>query len=141
MGMDWLIGDGISLTSRIDVKAGQKAGSKIRPGVCITEDMSLSFHHWLQSLSFRISIYNIPSYETRIYLYEPEVLYGYSVPAYQGNGLRTLLVMKFRISKSLTLWVRGAITRYSDKTNVGTGLDATVGNYRGEFTAQIMVRL
>jgi hypothetical protein len=49
--------------------------------------------------------------------------------------------MKFRISKSLTLWVRGAITRYSDKTNVGTGLDATIGNYRGEFTAQIMVRL
>jgi hypothetical protein len=69
------------------------------------------------------------------------VLYGYSVPAYQGKGMRTCIVLKIKPARIVDLWVRGGLTYYTDRQEVGPGPDLTDGNVRCELTGQLLIRL
>jgi len=55
--------------------------------------------------------------------------------------MRTCMVMKCRIAGKTNLWLRGGITYYTDREQVGSGLDLTTGNVRGELTVQLLIRL
>ncbi|MEI7896764.1 MAG: helix-hairpin-helix domain-containing protein [bacterium] len=140
-GMEWIPGNGIYLKTRIEIKeAGESAMQRLY-GYLLYQDVQLKVSTWLENITFRMAIFDIPDYAARIYVYEPEVLYGYSVPAYQGKGLRNCLVLKFGISRKFDVWLRGGLTYYTDRNEVGTGLDMTEGNIRGEVTGQLLIKL
>ena len=140
-GMEWIPGNGIYLKTRIEIKeAGESAMQRLY-GYLLYQDVQLKVSTWLENITFRMAIFDIPDYAARIYVYEPEVLYGYSVPAYQGKGLRNCLVLKFGISRKFDVWLRGGLTYYTDRNEVGTGLDMTEGNVRGEVTGQLLIKL
>jgi hypothetical protein len=107
----------------------------------VSQDIRVKWMHRVEMITFRYALFDIPGYDARIYSYEPEVLYGYSVPAYQGKGMRICLVVKMAPVAKVDIWIRGGLTRYTDRQVVGTGPDQTIGNTRAELTAQIMVRL
>ena len=60
--------------------------------------------------SFRVSYFNTGSWDSRIYMYESDVLYGFSVPALYGKGFRSYINMRYAPFQSLDLWVRFACT-------------------------------
>ncbi|MFZ4521424.1 MAG: ComEA family DNA-binding protein [Bacteroidales bacterium] len=141
IAIEWLPANGVRMTTRIESKeAGIFAGKRVF-GYFLYQEVQIRLLKWLESIAFRFALFDIPDYATRIYVYEPDVLYGYSVPAYQGKGLRTSGLLKLRLSRRIDFWVRGGITWYSDRSEVGTGLDATPGNIRSELTGQLMIKL
>lgn len=85
----------------------------------------------------RIAVFETESYDTRIYAYEPDVLYGFSVPAYYGQGTRLALVIKYAALDNLDFWFRIANTYYNDKDELGTGLDAIAGKNRTDIKLQL----
>ncbi len=139
-GVNWTHDPRFNFKTRFDIKEVVVPDGKNDFGYLISQDFHFNADKWLSGMAIRFALFDIPTYSTRIYIYEPEVLYGYSVPAYQGKGLRCCTVLKFKILKRATFWVRGGITWYSDRTEVGSGLDLTEGNIRGEVTGQILVR-
>jgi hypothetical protein len=56
--------------------------------------------------SFRISLFRTESWESRIYVYEPDVLYGYSVPALFGKGIRACLNIGYSPLNAVDLWLK-----------------------------------
>jgi hypothetical protein len=70
------------------------------------------------SASFRYSVFDTPDYETRIYAFEPDVLYSFSVPAHYGSGHRYLLLFSYKIASSLSTWVRFSQTIYDQHSVV-----------------------
>ena len=56
--------------------------------------------------SFRISLFRTESWESRIYVYEPDVLYGYSVPALFGKGIRACLNIGYSPLDAVDLWLK-----------------------------------
>ena len=141
LGIEWLPGNGILLKTRIEAKESGESIANRPFGYLIYQEAQIKLLKWLENITLRFGLFDIPDYASRIYVYEPEVLYGYSVPAFQGKGMRTCLVLKIRISRKFDIWMRGGLTRYSDRNEVGTGLDLTQGNIRGELTGQILIRL
>jgi hypothetical protein len=139
-GMAWPASAILVFKTSVEAKMAGPGGTQPLFGYLAYQDLQVKMMKWLETLSFRLAIFDIPSYESRIYVYEPQVLYGYSVPAYQGRGLRTCLVSKFRISRHMDVWLRGGVTYYTDRQTVGTGMDLTDGNIRSDLTAQVMVR-
>jgi len=139
--IDWVLDSRLVLKTRIEVKDVRESASLRTYGFLVYQEAQLKTLKWLESITLRFALFDIPAYASRIYVYEPEVLYGYSVPAYQGKGTRACLVMKFGIAKSVNLWLRGGITHYTDRNSIGTGLDLTEGNVRGELTGQMLIRL
>ncbi len=141
LGIDWLPGNGIIMKTRVDVKESGESNSSTPFGYLVYQEVQIKSFKRLENITLRFALFDIPDYTSRIYVYEPEVLFGYSVPAYQGKGMRCCTVIKLMVTRHIDLWFRGGITCYSDRSTVGSGPDLTEGSVRGELTAQLLIRL
>ncbi|MBL0057511.1 MAG: helix-hairpin-helix domain-containing protein [Chitinophagaceae bacterium] len=85
----------------------------------------------------RFQYFETDGYDSRIYTYENDVLYNFSVPAYDGKGLRYYININYEINKRLSAWFRYAATHYLDKTLIGSGFDEIKGRQKCEFRVQV----
>ncbi len=81
----------------------------------------------------RLQYFETDSYDSRIYAYENDVLYSYSIPAFSDKGFRYYLTLNYDLTKKLSFWLRWAQTIYKDKNSIGSGLDEIEGNKRSEL--------
>jgi hypothetical protein len=71
---------------------GERNGEK---GSMLAADLELKPTDKSMVIWFRHSLYLTESFSTGLYLYERDMLYGFSIPAHYGTGSRTALVMAF----------------------------------------------
>ncbi len=93
-------------------------GKSIPYGLSLAQDISytlpfkegpgrgLSFH-------FRIQAFDAREWSNRIYTYEHDVLYAYSIPAVYGLGGRAYLCLRWQFIPQLTLYFRASETVYA----------------------------
>ncbi|HRW95402.1 MAG TPA: hypothetical protein P5167_06110, partial [Bacteroidales bacterium] len=75
--------------------------------------------------SFRLGIFNTHSWDSRIYVYESDVLYGFSVPALHGKGIRSYLNIKYTPLPYMDLWFRVSCT-YKDNPDFDAKIQVRV---------------
>jgi len=114
-----------------------RLGSEI--GYLILHDIKWDQGKW--SLQARIAYVNSPSYDTRLYAYEPGVPFSFLLPAFTGVALKTNLVIAFQWNKEIQLAAKWAQIRYQDRTEIGTGLDAIEGTSKTDITLQISYKM
>lgn len=85
------------------------------------------------SLSCRTQFFETDGYDSRIYAYENDVMYSYSIPAVSDSGFRTYINFNIDLGKRWSVWLRGARSFYPGLKSLGTGQDASVGNSRSEW--------
>ena len=85
----------------------------------------------------RFAIFDTSGFNSRIYAYENDVLYGYSVPPYQGRGLRCYVNGRYTPYRGLDVWLRYALLSYSDQETVGSGYDMISGSQRSDIKLQL----
>lgn len=85
----------------------------------------------------RLQYFETDNYDSRIYAYENDVLYSYSIPAFFDKGFRYYLNFNYDINKKLSIWFRWAQTVYGNKQTVGSGLDEISGNKKSDIKLQI----
>ncbi|NCG30471.1 MAG: helix-hairpin-helix domain-containing protein, partial [Bacteroidetes bacterium] len=91
-------------------------------------------------LKFRYALFDTDGYDSRIYTYEHDVLYAFSVPAYYNRGSRAYLIGKYDLSRWSELTVRLSQTFYADRNQIGSGLNEIDGSTRTEVKAQLRVK-
>ncbi|MFC0771820.1 hypothetical protein [Terrimonas alba] len=84
----------------------------------------------------RLQYFETDSYNARLYAYENDVLYSYSIPVFYDKGYRYYLALSHDLTKKLSFWLRFAQTIYPDKESIGTGLDEISGNRKTEIKVQ-----
>ncbi|MBK5272842.1 MAG: helix-hairpin-helix domain-containing protein, partial [Bacteroidia bacterium] len=85
----------------------------------------------------RLQYFETDGYNSRIYAYENDVLYSYSIPAFFDQGFRYYLTLNYDLGKKVSFWLRWAQTIYRDKKTVGSGLDEIIGNRKSELKLQV----
>ena len=138
---NWQIKPSIVLSNRLEVVKSSSETKNPEYGYIISQDVSMRPQKIPLSLSLRYALFNTDSYETRIYTYESDVMYGFSVPALEGTGIRLFLLVSWKPWRFLELWFRYAQTFYSDRNVIGTGLETINGNTKSEIKLQAMMRL
>ena len=93
------------------------------------------------SLTFRYAIFDVKDYNSRVYAYENDVLYSFSVPAMYGKGMRFYLLGKVKLFNSLTLYARIGRTIYSDRDEIGSGLTLIEGNHKTDLKVEAIWKL
>jgi hypothetical protein len=86
---------------------------------------------------FRIAVFDAVDYDTRIYTYENDLLYSFSVPALSGRGTRFYINLSYRINRNWSVWLKFAQTWYSDRNVISSGTEEILGNTRSEIRAQV----
>lgn len=81
-------------------------------GVSLAQDVGYSFSNVPLSLRWRAQFFDAREWANRIYLYEHDVLYSYSIPASYGLGGRFYVCLRWMIIPQLTLYFRASETIY-----------------------------
>lgn len=102
-------------------------------GVSILQDIEFHPSSLPLVLQLRLQAFDARQWNNRIYIYENDVLYAYSIPFVYGLGGRFWLNMRYRISDCLSVYLRLSETVYQsawavehDKKNTRTDLHALV---------------
>ncbi len=130
----------IEIKSRIEQSQYKLGDGQREYGIVVFQDIVYRNLNVPISFSLRYAIFDTDSYDSRIYAYENDVLYAFSVPAYSGRGTRFYVNTKYRISRSIDLWLRYSQTYYADRSIIGSGKDEIMGNTRSEVKAQLRIK-
>ncbi|CCG99614.1 hypothetical protein FAES_1604 [Fibrella aestuarina BUZ 2] len=125
------------LTMRSRLQAGTfgyaSAASSSR-GFALVQDATYERGRW--SLSGRIALFGTDDYDSRQYVYERDVLYAFSFPAYFDRGIRHYLLARYTASKHLDLWFRYARTDLTNQPDIGSDLDLISAPHKTELKLQ-----
>ena len=127
----------LELRNRVEMNSYQKEENAIEEGFLIYQDVMLRFRNAPLSISMRFALFDTDSYNSRIYAYENDILYAFSIPAYYDEGSRTYLNIAYSLTSGIDFWFRIARTHLPGRESIGTGLNEIEGNTRTEMKAQV----
>ena len=110
-------------------------------GFFICQDIAYKPEHKPFSLTFRYAVFDTEDYDSRVYAYENDVLYSFSVPALYGKGMRVYLLGKWKPISKLTLYARIGSTIYSDRDEISSGLTLIEGKHRTDLKVEAIWKL
>lgn len=129
----------ITLKTRIEFS--KYKGTATENGWMIFQDFQYKPQKLPLRLSARVAYFNTDSYNSRIYAYENDLLYTFSVPAFYDKGFRTYLNFNYKITDKIDCWIKIANTSYSEKTVISSGYNEIQGNKRTELKFQLRIKI
>jgi hypothetical protein len=135
--VSYKLNSAITLRARAEILWYDKNGPNKETGFLLFTDVL--YKPMLKPLSggIRLQYFETNGYNSRIYAYENDVLFSYSIPAFFEKGFRYYLNLNFDLSRTISCWLRWAQTVYRDKNSIGSGLDEIPGNSRSEIRLQV----
>lgn len=127
----------LKLQSRLSFATYQQQPLSISRGYLIYQDIQYSLPMAPLKFSFRYAVFNTDDYDSRIYAYENDVLYKFSVPGYYYQGQRYYLLAKYDVNNAISFWLRFSQTIYNNRKTVSSGLEEINSNSKSEITAQL----
>jgi hypothetical protein len=89
---------------------------------------------------FRYAWFDTEGYNSRIYTYENDLLYSFSIPEFHGKGHRLYVNLKWSPASRITTYLKAGYTIHNGVSSWGSGNDITSGNTRFELRGQIYMR-
>jgi len=115
-------------------------GKKNTYGCLVFQDIKFKLPDKGFSLIFRYTLFDTDTYSERIWAYENDVLYLFSIPAFYYKGSKFYVLLKTRIHKKVELWLKYAETLYVNRETIGTGPDQINGSLKSEITTQLRLK-
>lgn len=128
---------GLSLRTQFDaVRAFYLQTSR---GWMFSEHLTWQPRSWLFSAT--AALFRTDDYASRLYLYERLMAHEFTMPSYYGHGLHLGLLARKDLGQRLRLAARLGFTRYSDRSTIGSGLQAIDGPQQADLDVQLRWRL
>jgi hypothetical protein len=115
-------------------------GNKTGKGILMQQDI---FYKSLESpfdFTLRYALFDIDTWDARIYSYESNPTYVFSNPAYYMKGSRCYLMVRYTRNKC-SIWVRYGLYYYPQNKSIGSGNDLIEGNLKREVMLQFQLRI
>ena len=131
----------IKIKSRIEYTHVDKATDPDEDGVAFAQDIIYKKVGKPISITARYAVFDTKGYDSRVYIYENDVLYGYSVPALYYKGQRAYIMVNWDITRNFEIWVRVAQNIYDNQTVLQSGsLNQINGNKKTELKLQARLK-
>jgi hypothetical protein len=105
----------------------------------LLQDVSFDFKTIPLSFDLRYCLFDA-TYDSRVFAYENDILYNFSIPAYSGRGSRFYLLARYRIGKLFDLRIRYSQFLYANTKVISSGYDEIQGNIKSELKFQVVYR-
>lgn len=127
-----------TLKSRVQYSTFDIAGKRTS-GVALVQDVGVKYKRW--ELEGRYALFGTDDFDNRQYVYEQDVLWAFSFPAYNGQGTRSYLLLRYTPLKRVDIWVRYARFDYQNQTTISSGGEEIAGKTRSELKVQVRLKL
>jgi hypothetical protein len=131
ISLEYRVSKSLFLRSRI-LMSQVDFESKKTKGYMIFQDVQYGLDKW--RITSRVALFDTENYENRLYAFENNVLWTFSIPALSGQGMRYYFVGQYAISRKLTAYFRFARTSYTDRETISSGLQMINGPQQTETT-------
>jgi hypothetical protein len=130
-----------NFSSRIEQTFFREKGGHASDGFLFYFDVKYTMPSTRFTADARIIHFDTEDYYSRIYSWEPDVLYSFRIPSFTGNGVRFLLNLSYKPANRVRLWFRLANTYMPGAGRIGSGYNAVDGNNLTEVKFQMSVKL
>lgn len=131
----------IKFKSRIEYTHIDKATEPDEDGVAFVQDIIYKKLKFPFTFTLRYAVFDTKSYDSRVYTYENDVLYSYSVPALYYKGQRAYFIVNWDITRNFEIWVRVASTIYDNQNVQSAGsLNQIDSNHKTELKLQARLK-
>ena len=137
--VNYKVSTAITLGNRLEYATYGQENTTPSEGFLIYQDIDYHPLSMPVSFSVRYALFDTDDYDARIYAYENDVLYSYSITSYYDRGSRAYLTVHYKIKKGLDLWLRYAQSAFTNKLSIGSGYDLIDGKLKSELKAQVRI--
>lgn len=110
-----------------------------KKGILMYQDLGFNFRRPQLSLHLRLAYFDTDSYDERLYAYENDVYYAFTIGSYYYQGIKAYMMLRYKI-RNFSIWLRIAHTRYLDRTEISSGLNYIDKPHKTEIKVQGMLR-
>lgn len=122
----------LTLRSRVEYKIISHDNKSSR-GFILYEDLAFRKMQSPFSITARILLFETDNFNTRVYTYENDLPYSFSITSNFYNGCRYYLLVKYRVSKKISAWVKYGSTYFADRTEISSGNNLISGNKKTDI--------
>jgi hypothetical protein len=137
--LNYTVNDQFTLRSRCELSRYHSEFAGTSNGYYLGQDVELSPARLPVKFYLCYAMFDTDDYNSRIYVYENDLLYTYSILAVFDQGSRTYLMVKYSPVKRIDIWVKYGITQFVNGETNGSGLYEIQGNQRSEIKAQMIM--
>ena len=110
-------------------------------GFLIYQDILYRPANFPLQATLRYALFDTDGWDSRIYAYESDALYAFTVPAYYDKGRRFYLLLQWKARNNLNVWFRFAQTFFYNKTVIGSGTDQISGHQKSDIKIQVIWKI
>ena len=108
-------------------------------GILMYQDLAFNFRRPQLSIHLRVAYFDTDTYDERLYAYENDVYYAFTVGSYYYQGIRGYLMLRYKI-QNFSIWLRVSRTHYLDRQTISSGLTYIDKPHKTEVKLQGMYR-
>ena len=135
------ISEAFTIKSRIEYVTIHRKSNLPENGIVILQDIQFRPKSSPFDVSLRYVLFQTDSYDSRIYSFESNALYVYSIPAYYYKGSRAYCMIRYSFLKNFDVWIKYGTNIYNNRKSIGTGLEEIKGNVKSDITIQLRMKL
>ena len=137
--LSYKLSSSVTFRSRVEIQWYDKQGASPEQGFLTYADI---IYKPLKKYSgnLRLQYFETDSYNSRLYAYEDDVLYSFSIPVFYDKGYRYYINLNYDLTRKWAIWFRMAQSVYPDKNIIGSGLDEIKGNKKTEVKLQTIYK-
>lgn len=98
----------------------------------------LSYSHKKWRFTGWMAYFHTQDYDSRLYAYEPGLLYQLSFPSFYGKGIRYILMVQVRLSDKLQWVAKAGATDYFDRNHISSSYQEIERSSITELETQII---
>ncbi|MCX6352351.1 MAG: helix-hairpin-helix domain-containing protein [Bacteroidetes bacterium] len=91
------------------------------------------------SITARYYLFDINDYNARIYAYEDDMPFVFSIPSFSGQGMKYYAVVSYKINRKIKLYAKATRTEYLNQNTIGSGNDLINAPHKTEFKLQMNI--
>jgi hypothetical protein len=104
-------------------------------GFLVSQDIQYQIQNPQIQIQCRVAVFDTDSYDERIYAYENDINYCFTINNYYDKGVRYYLLFKYK-TRIMDIQLKVSRTIYHFRTSVGSGNNEIIGKHKTEIKAQ-----
>ncbi len=118
------------LRTRFEQTRAQNETGEAQKGNLIFQDVHFNSLKGRWGADLRYCLFNSNGSSARMYTFENDVPYSFSIAQLSGIGSRFYIMTNYKFNRKTEAWLRYSNSFFPDETTIGSGLDKISGNQR-----------